>query len=197
MKQSTKRLLSSVLALVFVVAAFVIFFEFIQPAYGDALALRGEERSRSLFLENQRKVIDEVKNLVSAYEGEKDLERVVSAVIPLDPELGEAIAQLNGLAIINKIAPQSFSVTASVIENVAPPAVGGEAPATLIKPIGTLHLQTRLVGSYGDFKAFLRNLESNIRLFDVKVLTLQPAGKPDQDLYAYDLTVATYYQQSP
>ncbi len=192
MKQSTKRLFSSVLALVFIVSAFVLFFDFIQPAYQESLRIRGEEASRRAFVGKQREVIERVKQLVSAYQGNEKIQEVVSLVLPLKPEAAQAIAQLSGMATANGLVPQSFAVSTEAFQNLK-----GSDPKdanTLIKPIGMLTIQMRLVGAYDDMKKFLKNVETNIRIFDLRTITVQPAGKPNQDLFAYDMAVVTYYQ---
>jgi len=192
MKQSTKRLASSFLSLLFLIAAFFVFFNFVQPAYSSLERVRSDEFARRTFLERQQSAIEGVKKLIATYEGEGDLRELVSRVLPLHPDLAGALAQLNELALQNQLDPQSFSVSAPVMQ---PPAreTAGQS-AGLVKPYSFLNIQLLLVGSYSDFKAFLAQLETNERIFDAKRISLQPAGRPTQDLYAYTLPVTTYYQ---
>ncbi len=192
MKQSTKRLLSSFLSLMLLAGAFVVFFAFIRPLYDDIAGVRAEQASRNDFVLHQQSVVKQVKDLMATYEGGKELRDVISLVLPLDPDLGGALAALNGLMTQNGVDPQSFSVT------IGPADAGGVgakgAAASLMKPFGSVQVQMRFLANYDHLKGFLGDMETNIRLFDVKSMSLQPAGKVTQDLYTVDLTVAAYYQ---
>ncbi len=198
MRQSTKRLLSSALALIFIVAAFIIFFSLIKPVYEDAQRMKGEEMSRKLFVDNQKKVVEKIKKLINDYKGEEKIQEVASLVLPSNPDVAGALAQINNLAKVNNLNPQGFSITVPSLQNIAPTqsSKGEQAgiAAMISRPVGLLNIQTRLSGSYGDFKTFLKQLETNIRILDIKNLQMGQAGKPNQDVYSYDITVVTYYQ---
>jgi Tfp pilus assembly protein PilO len=198
MKQSTKRLLSSALALIFIVAAFIIFFSLIKPAYENTQRLRGEETSRKLFVNEQQKIIEKIKKLISDYQGEKKIQEVASLVLPPNPEVAGALAQLNSLAKTNNLTLQGFSITIPSLQNITSNLSSSkeqsEIAAIISKPVGLLNIQTRFSGSYEDFKTFLKQLETNIRILDISNLQMGQAGKPNQDLYGYDITVVTYYQ---
>jgi Tfp pilus assembly protein PilO len=50
-----------------------------------------------------------------------------------------------------------------------------------------------MTGTYEDFRAFLSNLETNVRIFDLKAMSIQPIAK-QTNLFGFSLTVAAYYQ---
>jgi Tfp pilus assembly protein PilO len=59
----------------------------------------------------------------------------------------------------------------------------------------------KVVGSYSDFKNFLKQLETNIRIFNVKTLNISPviiAGSERSQVQSknlsYDISITTYYQ---
>lgn len=199
MKQSTKRFFSLIVAFVLVVGALVAYFNFIQPVYQEAQKIKAQVISRESFVQNQQAAISQVKKSIGSYKGEGQLQDVVSLALPLSPDLAGAFAQLTGLIQNNQLALQGVTVSLPVMENLsAKPAQGKTGSvsfaATIIKPFGVVTFQARIVGSYENFKAFMKNLESNIRILDIQKITFQPAGKPDQNLFAYDLVVSTYYQ---
>ncbi len=200
MKQSVKRLLSSALALLLVVAAFVIFLNGLQPLYAEVSGIKGQVLGQSALVDREQKVIQEVQKLVSVYEKSQDLRDGVSEALPPAPELAQALAQLNGLAGINHLAAQAYSLSVPVTalpdsarRDPSKPGQGG-----LIRPLSSVLFQIKLVGAYEDFQSFLKNLEGNMRVMDVRSFSVQPAtggtAKGPADLFQYDLTVATYYQ---
>ena len=184
------------LALFFVVGAFVVFLNFVRPAYREVSEMRGKELSLTAFRDEQKQVVEEIATRVSAYNDSEDVRSVVSLALPLTPALAEALAQLNGLAVNNRLAPQNFSVSAASFatpeESRLNPLTGGRA--SLVQPLRPVVFEIQMSGTYEDFKRFLGNLERNIRIFDVRNISVQPIGRPDQNLFQYQVSVATYYQ---
>lgn len=189
MKQATKRFLSLILVFVFVVAAFFVYFNLIQPAYGGAQAVQAEQISKQDFVNTQKTVVTEVQGLISQSQSQSQLEQAIAYVLPQTPDPASVIAQMNGLAQANHLTLQSFSVSTPTLQGAAT-----GSGSSLVKPVGTMSFEVRLTGSYEDFKNFLANAETNIRVFDLKTLSLQPGGKPTDDIYAYDMIFSAYYQ---
>ncbi|MEK7212729.1 MAG: type 4a pilus biogenesis protein PilO [Patescibacteria group bacterium] len=195
MKQSAKRLISSVTALLLIVAAFVSFFNLVKPAYSEVFKLRGEETSLEGLKKSQGEIVLKIQKLIATYNDADEARETVSRVLPATPSLAEALAQVNGLALNNTLTPQFISVSSINV----PVQVEGEKKSVgaMIRPIVPVVFQIKLTGSYGDFKKFLDNIQTNVRLFDIGNLTVQPIntqGKVSRDLYSYDLSVVTYYQ---
>jgi Tfp pilus assembly protein PilO len=198
MKQSTKRLVSSVGALIFIVLAFVVLLNFIQPAYQELSVRRGEVASRERFLAEQEGVVRKVESLITTYESGSSVREVVSLALPPEPEIAQVVAQLNGLIVANSLIAQGFGITPELVDRSARRAERREKRGGLnAGEIGTVMVRLSVVGTYGDFKRFLKNLETNIRIMDITQLAIRSAGKPNQDLYVFDMTVAAYYQKLP
>lgn len=196
MKQSTKRLFSSFLALIFLILAFVVFFEFVEPAYTAALQAKGEELAREAFINNQQDSIKKVKNLIADYGEKGGAQEVLSNALPLTPDVAGAIAQINGIAAANGLITQSFSISVAADRNVSNISDSGSKAAKLVNPTGVITIQFRLTGTYEDFKNFVKELETNVRILDVRNLSFQGAAKANQNMYNFDLIVVTYYQNS-
>ena len=195
MKQSTKRLFSMSLALLLIVAAFVIYFSFIRPAYEDTQKVRSEEFSRQTFTDRQSAVINQVKKLISVYQGQGELQDAVSLSLPLTPDEPGALAQLNGLLENNHIFPQSFGLSVLGSQGGTARRTQGTSTESFAKPLSTMLFKIRAIGTYEDIKNFLANLETNIRIFDIRDFSISPvSGKGSPTAYNVDLTVATYWQ---
>lgn len=197
-----------VLALIFLVAAFLVFFDMVQPAYGDLQTLKGKQLSMENFLQNEQTEVNQAKQLISQYQGESQAQQNLALAMPSGPSVAGALAQIYGIAQNNNIALQNIGFSPPTVRLQAQPAAqtgGASAQATLgqiVKPMGSITIQTTGAGSYENLKSFLSQLETNIRVFDVTSLSLQPVvvvatGKgaaASQDLFTYNFTVATYYQ---
>lgn len=192
MKQSAKRLVGTVTSLVFITIALVLFFNFIMPIYREIEVSRSEAAARAQLLENQKRIVTQVENLASTYQEGIQLQDIVSSALPLNQEVSEALLQIAGIAQSNNMIPTAFTVT--------PPAATAAAAradvrkTSLLKATSALTIRVDLNGTYEDFKGFLKNIETNVRLFDVKQITLQPVAQSGQTRYSYSVTVATYYQ---
>lgn len=184
------------LALAFVVAAFVILFDLIQPTYAELRVLKGKQLSSETFLENEQAIVNQVKKLVTQYENQGETETSLSLAMPSGPNVASALAQVYGIASNNNIVVSSIGIS-------APNAVlggRGGAAAQVLKPMGTFMFQVTAGGSYENLKNFLAQLETNIRIFDVTSFSMQPAvvasgkGGAASDFFNYNFSVMAHYQ---
>ncbi len=183
------------ISFVFFVAALIVYFNLIVPAGDEEQRVKAQAISRENFVKNQQVAISQVKKLISSYKGEGELRDVVSSVLPLSPDLAGAFSQLSGLAQVNRLLIRDVTVSTPVNQNAQGNNNADDAVSQpLANPFSSVDFQMNVVGSYSDFKSFLKNLETNIRIFDIKKITLESSGKPNQEIYNYDLTVETYYQ---
>jgi Tfp pilus assembly protein PilO len=204
MKQSSKRFTSMLLALLFVVAALVIFFDLIQPAYTDLKTKKGQQLSDESILSEEQHVVDQAKNLLAQYQNEAQQQETLALAMPSGPNAASALAQVYGIAQNNGVVLQNVAIAAPTVQRPADPQASGNAGASLslsqvTKPVGTLSFQLTAAGSYESLKNFLAQLETNIRIFDLKAFSLQAgptagAKGAAQSLFTYNLTVETYYQ---
>ena len=198
MKQSSKRIISVFLALAFIVVAFVLFFDLVQPAYSDTKTLQSQQLGEENYLQNQTMLVKQVQTTLNTYQNEAQGAANVGLAMPSGEDVAGALAQMQGIAANNNILVSSVSVTQPAIQ------VQTAAPSrsTLLKPLGSFMFKFSASGSYESFKNFLSELETNVRIFDVKAVSLQPAGGPvngahpafSNDAFNYAVTVATYYQ---
>lgn len=195
MKQSSKRLMSLVVAVVFLFGAFFIYFNAIQPAYEEVQAARGEVYAKEDFIETQRVVVDQVKSALEQYEGKEALQNAVSMAIPPGTNQSEIAHQISALATQNQLTIQTLTAATPTVQNVKEvEGARDESTNFKVKPLGVLSFQMKLSGTYANFKSFISNLENNIRIVDVKSASVEDSGKVTQDFYLFNITVATYYQ---
>lgn len=193
-----------IVSLVLLVGALILYFDFIAPAYRDSQEVKAEELSRQAFIDTQRAAVKQVQNLISAYQGQGELQEAVSLALPLHEDFAGILAELDGVARASNLSPQAFSAAAGSVQPLARVSTstrsleGGKQEASpgarLRRPISTLTFTVKFAGTYEDFKSFLEKLETNIRIFDVRSLNVQAAAKATQDLLTYDIAIITYYQ---
>ncbi len=172
-------------------SALVVYFNFIVPANEEGQQIKSRYISRQNFIESQKSAISQVQKLVQSYEGQGQVQDVISSIVPPSIDAAGAFAQISGITEINKLLIQGITVSIPVEQSVSPTST---AVNPLVKPLGSFDFQIRMVGTYENFKSFLGNLETNIRIFDIKRIDIQAAAKPNQDVYSFDITATTYYQ---
>jgi Tfp pilus assembly protein PilO len=203
MKQSSKRLISVLIALLFIAAAFIFFFDFVQPAYSDMKMLRSKQLGEENYIANQAILVKQVQTILTTYQNEAQGTANVDLAMPSGEDIAGALAQIQGIAVNNGITIGSIAVTPPTIQVRANAAGAVASSSTLMKPLGSFTFKLAASGSYENFKNFLSEIETNIRIFDVETVSLQPAAvtasaalraASSNDMFNYMITVATYYQ---
>lgn len=187
MKQPTKRFLSLALALALIFASFVVFSSIVRPVYKKAQEAKAEIFARERLLENQQNVVSQINELKNAYQGEDELAQVVSLALPLEKNESNIVHVIDQLARFNRLVLQQISLGVTSAE---PTRISG-----VVKPMGTITAQIQLLGSYEDFKTFLRGIETDIRIFDIQSVNVTPpVGSAGAGLYVFEISVVAYYQ---
>jgi Tfp pilus assembly protein PilO len=207
MKQDTKRFTSMMMAGLLLAIALIVYFELVIPAYTDLQGVKGQLESEQTLYRNEQQIIGQVNAFVSSNPSNSSSSQLVALALPVGEDLSGAIAQIYGIAASTGITLQSTGISVEAVQ--PPPAPSTDASDTdeglaataaagsVIKPTGSISFQLNGTGSYEAFKSFLQGIESNIRIFDVSAIQLEPVGtteKTPQDLYNYSVTVTTYYQ---
>ena len=179
MKPSTQRTLSLFGGLALLVAALVVYYNFISPLYIETQKLRGELSSKESFFANQQLVIGQVQQLLSQFKTSAQLQQVVSSILPTVNDSVSLMHQFNTIARINGIGVKSLKV------GVEPIRPGG---------LGVAQLTASVFGGYEGFKKFLATLENNVRIMDLVRLGIDPSSS-DPNNYNYSVVINSYYQQ--
>lgn len=204
MKQETKRLSSIIIAAAILAVALVIYFAFIVPAYANLETVKGQEESEMTLYSNEHQIVTQGKTLLSTYESDASSTQVVDMALPVGQNVAGALAQIYGIAINSGVVLQGTGISVQAVQATTPPGsgiTGAAAAGSIIKPTGTVSFQASGSGSYEAFKNFLKGLETNIRIFDVQAISLEPSQiaatktqAANQDEFNFSITVVTYYQ---
>jgi hydrogenase maturation factor len=87
MKQNSKRFSSMILALLLVVAAFVMYFDLLSPAYAALQTEKGQELSNQQLLSNEKQIVTQVQSLISQYQNQTQSQQSASMALPTGPDL--------------------------------------------------------------------------------------------------------------
>jgi hypothetical protein len=202
MKQGTKRLLSLVIALVFLAVAFVLFFDLVEPAYSDVQTLRGQAVGEATSLASEQTLVTQIKNLLTSYTTQSGNETSLGLAMPTGQNISGALTELEGIAQNNNIAINNILVSppSLLAQSAANAGNASGTAAGLVKPLGSFTLQLTAQGSYENFQNFISQIETNIRLFDIQSVSLTPVSSAGgtkvvtADNFNYSVSIETYYQ---
>lgn len=196
-------MLRFILPVILIGLAIATFFTFTNPLYSDIEGIRTQVGSYDQALENSKALENERDKLTKNYNAidPNDLTKLQKMLpdnvdnIRLILEI-EKIATPYGMAL-KDVKYETADATAT---KVGAPVQGGAAVAVDSKEYGTWNLQFSTQGTYSNFEAFLKDLESNLRIVDVASIeftsdagagaTLNPGL---MESYKYDFTIKTYW----
>lgn len=185
MKTSTKRILSIGLAALFFVGTLIVYASFIRPEMDTISQKRALTLSKDNLFNNQKTAVQGVQKLIAQFQSIVALQEQVSLAMPLGPNTTQALNQIEAVATISQARLNSLSVKTEALLPSRQP---------LAKRLGTLNVNLGITGSYENIKVFLRGLETNVRVANVKSFVISPVGST-QDLYTITLSVEIYYQE--
>lgn len=185
MRTSTKRILSILLAAIFLIGLIVVVTSLIKPEFEDVMDKRTELYSREQVFDAQVQAVGEVDQLIQDIEGFDKLQETVSLAVPLSPEVPGILNQLDAIARTSNVALTSFASEPQSFE-------GGKDP--LVKRLGVLGISLTVTGDYQNLKDFVRFMETNVRVFNIKSYILSGGGFGGGG-YEMAVEANTYYQE--
>jgi Tfp pilus assembly protein PilO len=183
-------------ALLFIVGAFIFYFDFISPAYQDMEALKGKLVSEQNLLAQESTMVKQVQKNINSYNNATQAQSLISQFLPSTQDISGAVTQIYGIAGINNMSIQSISISPT---SIIPPTVSNSSSSVNIKSFGSITFSFSVSGSYESIKSFIYDIETNMRIFDIKSLSISPAqsaqgSSAPKDLFTCNLSIQTYYQ---
>ena len=194
--------------LVLFAASLMLYLMFIQPAYQNVQGVKARFLSEEAFLRGEADVIEQVKKLISSYQGEDQIRAAVSEALPVKEDVAGTITQVSGLAEqsalniisigVSGVAPQTKKTSSGGVSGA--PAPKASFRNSIQKPIGSVSFEMKLSGGYENLKNFISYLETNLLIFDVESISVKslPASSnakvATDDLFEFEVLATTYYQ---
>ena len=182
MKASTKRTIMALASLVFLILAIYVYVVFIKPSYADVLELASMRAGRQENVKNFTALNKEFQNIFNEYKNIDEIGSRFSVYMPLKIDLSHVINQITGIARLNNMEIQSFSLRPMAIK----------PTKSLVKGMGTLRAELKMTGTYENFKSFLKNIETNFLITDV--INFKIDVQPNTSNLAINIIIDTYYQ---
>jgi hypothetical protein len=194
MKTSSKRILSIFGSIIGLFFAMAVLMNNVIPGYEQMLRLRAEIAGKEAARNHLETLVSRAREYL-ARRDELGLQvRPIEAALPTSPNIPELIATLNVLAENNQA---SMSRIAFELEPHRPQPVGaGAAPDP---GVSRVIMRANIVALYPNLEAWLRNVESELRLMDIHVFNLRSIPGEQRPgagaLMSADVVLTAYWQQ--
>jgi len=188
MKESNKRMLSLLAAFVLFLVSLFIFSSFVKPTFLEVRDLREQLKTERDRLNAQKNASTAMDNFYADYnKNAASIKSLLETALPGGKDVPQSVFQVQSLSYASGLKLRSFSVE---LANVA--SGGEKAGASLIKKVEKIEMDVKLSGKYESFKNFLKALETNVKLTDVKSIDISTATGGD---LVFGLKLNAYYQE--
>lgn len=194
MKSSTKRILSIVLAGLFFIAALVVYGNLIRPKINEVNEKRAIVFAKENFLKNQQASVAQIQNLIGQMQNTEKVKTSIALAMPGGTDITQALNQLNAIARNNQVEFLSFSIGQGRIQSKPPSEL-------LVRRVVESDAKISVLGSYENVKSFLEGVETNVRVSNVKKVSLFPLVKTGvglaggSSIYSMNIDFKMYYQE--
>jgi Tfp pilus assembly protein PilO len=196
--------MKNIIILILIVAFVVILFLFDLPIYNEVTYLRNEIKTYKDFLEEKEELVIKVNQLKQIYESRKGELSKVHYVLSFEKDIPNLIVQLEALTSENGLILENLAFIEKKIEQKGKVEWGreGATPISGVKPKEahkSLGVTLSLTGSYQSLKSFLKALEFNVRLMDIKSISfsipeVKGETKEMASIFTFDIQLDVYYQ---
>lgn len=183
MRQSFKGSFSIILAAVFFIGALFIYADFIKPTYSDIKNKQGEKSQKEAEYNKFKTLFEQNQQILSSFENYQNLYNSILIMLPTNPNISQAIYQINGIASASGMSIKSISTSEAAITPSSSTLIGGR---------GTTKINLKLNGTYESFKAFLERVETNIRIFRVSSIRVEKFGA--SNFLDFNMELDAFYQ---
>ncbi len=194
-----------IFSLIALILSGILFFFLVNPLYGQVVSLRNDVVTYKIALNHSTELKNTQDQLFATYKSIKKedrdrLERFLPNTvnnIKFVLEV-ERIANLHLMSLKNiKLDSVKLSDTPSSSE-ATQQVISTSVDQSLSTPYGSFPIEFSVEGDYDTFVLFLKDLERNLRLIDIKSIELvvpspDKTGAIDPTIYTYNLKVETYW----
>lgn len=198
--ESIKKYAGGVIVPILVLVAALGVYFVLLPRYKTMRAASAAAAEKKSALENQRNTLNDIQKLFAEYDKNKTALAPLDEALPVAPRIPELLANFDeltrqsGLVISSlEIGPAPTLGTAAAGQSVAAVKKTDELLANT-ENLSIMQIQLGLIGRYVNLKAFLGNLEQNLRLLDIQTLNADEADEKSGD-QMYGVVIHAYYQK--
>ncbi len=175
-------------AFIFILIAIGLFYTFIRPHYEKVKAIQIQANQYSEVLENVQELSKKRDELLLKYNAlpKTEVERINKA-LPNNVDTVKLALDFDSIASKYGISIKNIRINQRVLD------VGSNIGAIAVSPTNlyqTVTVNFSFVSNYDNFRKFIRDIESSLRIIDVRSIGFSAT---DSGLNEYTLSIDTYW----
>ncbi len=183
-----------IFAAILTMLAGAAFFMYTKPTYDGVQGLKAQGEQYDAALEKASELQKLKQSLLEKYNSftQSDRDRILK-MLPDHVDNVALILDLDNLAAKFKMPIANVDVSTPASAGTTAGAIG---PASSLQKYDSVTIKFSTAGTYEDFLALLKDLESALRVVDLVSLSLTPGGGglgANAAYYTYDVTLRTYW----
>ena len=190
-----------ILPVIFILGSILIFIFGINNLYKDVKSLRVETNAYNTALDSSTDLQKTQDALLTAYNQIPEADKTrLNDLLPSSLNNIQFILEVERIANLQGMPIKDIKFEAKKKDNGADSNTVVAVSEIDTRPYGVFPIEFTTEGNYDSFLLFLKSLESNLRLSDVKSISFsvpEDNGKPtpgvDPNVYRYVLKVETYW----
>lgn len=194
-------MLRSTISVVGIVLAGAIFFLYTQPEFDSTKLIQAKINQYNQALEKAQELQKLKQQLIARYNSfnPNDIDRL-HKLLPDHVDNVRLILDMDNMATRRGMGLKNVDVSGTSKTDAAPRSVIGTLGDSS-KKYESLNVGFSTTGTYDDFKLFLGDLESSLRIVDLQTLSLAPAGartvgvsaNPGEQVFNFNINLKTYW----
>lgn len=191
-----------ILQILFIAIAILVFIFGVNPIYSEVSGLKADIATYNEALDNSTNLQKTEDSLIKAYNeiSQSDKDRL-NSFLPDSINNIQFILELERIANLHNMPIKDIKFEAKSSSNAsANPNVVVSAISTDTRPYGVFPIEFTTEGDYASFVLFLKDLEYNLRIADIKSISFnipdanaKPVAGFDPNVYRYLIKVETYW----
>ena len=187
--------------ILFVGISIVIFIFGVNPIYSEVSGLKADIATYNTALDNSTNLQKTEDSLIKSYNeiNQSDKDRL-NSFLPDSVNNIQFILELERIANLHNMPIKDIKFEATSSTSSSNPNVVVSSVSTDTRPYGVFPIEFTTEGDYNSFVLFLKDLESNLRVADIKSISFivpdssaKPVAGFDPNVYHYLVKVETYW----
>lgn len=182
--------MKNIFSIIVIIISLATFVLFVRPQYSDIKEMEQQSSELDGVLDNARKLQRLRDDLLQKQQEitSSDISRL-GKLIPENSDNVKLILEFQKIAEQYGLQIETASSTKDDEEGVG----GGQNIDIDTKDYGIITIDFTLSGGYSEFISFLGSIEENLRLADVRNMSLSSSSGAGVGTYSYSLTIDTYW----
>lgn len=187
MRVSTKRILSILIGLAFLLGTLGVYLGLIRGAVAAVGETRGLLAAKEALFADQQEAMRQVKTLIEEFKNSARLQETASRAIPNGAAAIHALRQIEAVA-------RTAGVALTELDFGTPSIPAAKGTPSVVKRLRVLEVKARTEGPYENLKQFAKLLETSVRVANLATLRYIGAGAGASG-DAMTVEVEMYYQE--